>query len=185
MKNLLFKTLAVFAILAASFSMTSCNEGGDDDDSDINPTPDMTVKNVTINYSINLADTYYKYFDINIEYINNDGQIVNEALTENMQYSFSASYDETPDNIVCKIVATPKAELPSIESGNEYICDASIVVNIKGYNKDGIENEDFAYRGSFSAAGYNSAKEWTNYTSRVHTFMNLNYPKGSANPVTE
>lgn len=182
MKNLLFKTLAVFAILAASFSMTSCNEGGDDDDSDINPTPD---KNVTINYSINLADTYYKYFDINIEYINNDGQIVNEALTENMQYSFSASYDETPDNIVCKIVATPKAELPSIESGNEYICDASIEVNIKGYNKDGIENGYFAYRSSFHAAGYKSAKEWTDYTSRVHTFMDLNRPKGSANPATE
>ncbi|MBQ7818858.1 MAG: hypothetical protein IJ341_04085 [Bacteroidales bacterium] len=60
MKNLLFKTMLVLAVLVAGFSVASCSDDGQDEP--VTPAPDMSVKNVTVSYSVSLAQSYYDFF---------------------------------------------------------------------------------------------------------------------------
>ncbi|MBR5323933.1 MAG: hypothetical protein IKV14_03825 [Muribaculaceae bacterium] len=183
MKNSLFKILMLLAIFASNLTFVSCNgDGNDSDDKNGLVAPDKTVTDVSIAYSINLADTYYKYFDIKAEYVNKESQIISMDVTQNWDYSFSSSYEATPKNIIFKVVATPKEELPTIEEIN-YDITANIHVTQTGYTKEGIENENFGYSGSCKINGYKTPKEWTNYTSKERTLINYDFPIGPANPV--
>ena len=180
MKNAILKFGFLLAMCASSFALVSCNGDGGKDDV---IAADKTVTDVSIEYLIDLADSYYKYFDINVDYMREDGEIISMCVTENWDYSFSANYEATPENIIFKVVATPKAELPTIEEDANYNCSAKVYVIQTGYTKEGVENEKFGYSGSYKTNGYKSYNDWVKYTSKDHILLNYNYPKGPANPV--
>lgn len=179
MKNLLFKTIFVLAVLVVGFSVISCSD--DEKDDPVTPAPDMTVKDVTVSYSVSLAQSYYDFFVIKLEYVDETNQIINKEITANWEYSFTKSYAETPENIVCKVFATPKDPLPSIEE-EEYDRNASVWARVDGYTKDGVENPKFGCIGKFNVIGSVSTKDWERYTSINHTLLDLEEPKGPANP---
>ncbi|MBQ7818859.1 MAG: hypothetical protein IJ341_04090 [Bacteroidales bacterium] len=105
------------------------------------------------------------FFVIKLEYVDENNQKINKEITADWEYSFTKSYVETPENIVCKVVATPKDPLPSIEDGKEYDRDASILARVDGYTKDGVENPKFGCLGSYNVIGSVSTKDWRTYTS--------------------
>ena len=181
MKNLLIKRLFLLTTLLVGFFMISCSDDESKDDP-VPTTPDVTVKNVSLNYSVSLAKPYYDYFDVTVEYTHEGGLVKQEAINNNWNKSYTMSYEEAPENIVCKVDIVPKNPLPAIEDGVNYRIDGNITANVAGYTAEGVQNKNFGWNGRFSASGEKTTREFEIYTSKSHNLLNFSYQKGSPNP---
>lgn len=169
MKKFFLKSLIALSVLFASTTMISC-----DNNDEPGTSAEDKITDVTFDYTIELPDSYYSYFDIEVEYTNENSEVAKEVINQNWDYSCSIKYEDTPEKVVFNVTATPKAELPAIENGTEYNITGNIKGKIIGYKQSGIKDDDFGLDISYSASGSYSSNEWRNYTSRAHKLVHCN-----------
>jgi hypothetical protein len=117
--NKFLSILAVMIGMTMSASLVSC---GDDDDEPEDPTPNTTVTyNAGVMYKVDLSDDYYTYFDITAvctDYLT--GKDATLTFTKNDDLLLVGKYADIAKTYNFKVVATPKATAPAIESGKDY-----------------------------------------------------------------
>lgn len=177
--NFLSAILMAFA-MAVPFSFTSC--GDDDDDPKVHdtPKPDNIIATVEMDYSISLAQTYFDFFDVTVEYTDKNGKNTKETLTSDWTYNASVAYDAAPETVICKVTAVPKKQVPEIESGKDYDCNCKILAKVSGKNAAGVVNPKFGLNGSNNTTGSKSAKEMSRYITREHSLLDYSYAKEPA-----
>lgn len=111
----------VLSIFAIAFGTTSCDKV-DEFMEDHDP---QDVKSVNVEYSMDLSQTWFDYFDIDVTYYDEKGKPNTLRVTEKWSYGFSVKPKEAPRNYVFTVVATPKSQYPEID-GNQYIFSEDI-----------------------------------------------------------
>ena len=117
----------MLSIVAAAFAMTSCGEEDHDP---------LDVKSVNAEYSLELSQTWYEFFDIDVTYCDQAGKKNTIRVNEKWNYSFSVKPKDAPQNYVFIVVATPKAEHPEI-TGSQYVLSENIEGKFYGIRYDG------------------------------------------------
>lgn len=171
--------LMVFA-MATSFTLTSCGDDDDDPKLPDTPTTDNSIATIEIDYSVNLAQTYFDFFDVTVEYTDKNGKNITETITANWSHSGSMAYKDAPETFICNVTATPKANMPEIESGKDYDCNCRILATVSGMNAAGVVNQNFGLNGSNNTTGSKSAYEMSKYITREHVLLNYTYTKEAA-----
>jgi hypothetical protein len=117
----LFKTLAIMLSMVMSLSMVSCGDDEPDggDDSIVTPDTPSVVDNDFIQgcYHVTLSDDYYKFYDVELTYVDVDGNQVSKQLTGNADlWGEKVAYSSANKSVSMKVVATVKSELPAYDS---------------------------------------------------------------------
>lgn len=113
--------------IVAAFAMTSCGEEDHDP---------LDVKSVNAEYSLELSESWYEFYDIDVTYYDQTGKKNTLRVTENWNYGFSVKPKDAPKNYVFTVVATPKTELPEI-TGSQYVLSENIEGKFYGIRYDG------------------------------------------------
>lgn len=122
----------MLGIFAIAFGTTSCDKVNDFlEEHDPND-----VKSVNVEYSMELSQTWFDYFDIDVTYYDEKGQPNTLRVTEKWNYSFSVKPKNAPHNYVFTVVATPKSQYPEID-GNQYIFSQDIQARYYTVRYDG------------------------------------------------
>ncbi|MGI5975209.1 MAG: hypothetical protein ACOX7E_05640 [Paludibacter sp.] len=127
--------MAIFAITPAAI-LTSCKDNDDDD-----PVVDdsqVTLK-VKITYSVDLADTWYEFYNVEITYTGSDGNSETKIIQENQEESMTLFKNEAPDTVAFKVIAKPKDTPPEVEDGKVYSLDHSANLSVVTMTEDGKE----------------------------------------------
>lgn len=138
MKNFFKAAVMCLAMLAGCITFTSCSDDNEDEPikEDTNP-----LKEVDINYFIDLDDDWYKFFDVEVRYaIGGDEETI--TITEDWKLEKTISYSEDLKAYTCYVTAKPKAELPAIEEGVTYHLGYKITAIVAGILKDGTNGFD-------------------------------------------
>lgn len=128
--------MAVIVAMTASMSLVSC---GDDDDDDSDPIDPTALKAVSVQYSVDASDDLYDFYDITVTHGIDGEQFSPETL--NMPgWSFTTTYGDgstvLPESVSCRIVATPKAQTPSIDADAVYSFKADYSMMVNGVRND-------------------------------------------------
>lgn len=127
------KFLAVMIGFLGAFGlMTSCDKV--DDILDTHEPTD--VKSVNVEYSMDLSQTWFDFYDITVTYYDEKGKEQSLNVTEKWEYSFSVKPDKAPKNYVFTVLASPKKELPEIDKP-QYILSENIHVQFYAIRYDG------------------------------------------------
>lgn len=133
MKNFFKATVLCLAMLASCVSFTSCSDDSNEEPIQVDTNP---LVEVDINYSIDLDDDWFKFFDVEVRYaIGGDEETI--TITEDWKLEKTISYSEDLKAFTCYVTAKPKAELPAIEEGATYHLGYNSSVVVNGINKDG------------------------------------------------
>lgn len=158
--------LTVFAMMFA-FTLTSC---GDDDGPDPDPQP-VSTESIELYYSLDLDQTWWDFFDIEVTYTTADGKVVTTTPERNWNYVASAKYDEAPATCKFMVRATPKASQPAI--------DEDAIYNLGGgYNftafsiKDNDPQKGVIVVGGTSLHLSAPGSKFPDYASRSHDIVN-------------
>lgn len=111
--------LTVFAMMFA-FTLTSC--GDDDPEPEPKPEPSAPTR-IGVNYKLELADTWWDFYNIEVTYTTVEGQEVTTTVTKGWEYSASAKFDEAATNYHFKATAVPKEHLPNLDITIVYSLD--------------------------------------------------------------
>ena len=117
----------MLSIAAFLFATTSCGEADNDP---------LDVKSVNAEYSIELNEIWYEFYDIDVTYCDQTGKKNTLRITENWNYSFSVKPKDAPQNYVFNVVATPKSGHPEI-TASQYVLSEDIVGKFYGIRYDG------------------------------------------------
>lgn len=137
MKNWIKYLAVMIGFLGACGLMTSCDKV--DDILDTHEPTD--VKSVNVEYSMDLSQTWFDFYDITITYYDEKGQEKSLTVTEKWEYSFSVKPANAPKNYVFTVVATPKKEHPEIDKP-QYILSENIQAKFYGIRYDGSIYKD-------------------------------------------
>jgi len=127
--------MAIFAI-ALSFTLTSCRDN-DDDDPEVDD-PQATLK-VEITYSVNLAETWYEFYNVEITYTDSIGNSETEIIGADYEKSMTLFMNEAPNTVAFKVIAKPKDTPPEVEDGKVYSLDHSANLRVVTMTEDGKE----------------------------------------------
>lgn len=170
----LFKTAVLcLAMLAGCISFASCSE---DDDATIEEDTNK-LENVKIDYSIDLTENWFKYFDIELSY-NIGAEEKTMVLTEDWDCSITIPYTgET--NYYCNVIAKPKAEVPAFDADSTYLFGKESHARVTGILKDGSVDSNFSSSlteesGTLNVGG--AAMEA--YTQQEFTLLKFSYTPG-------
>ena len=123
---------AIVGFLGACGMMSSCDKVDD-----ILETHDPNdVKSVNVEYSMDLSQTWFDFYDITVTYYDEKGKEQSLTVTEKWEYSFSVKPDKAPKNYVFSVVATPKKEHPEIDKP-QYIMSENIHAKFYAIRYDG------------------------------------------------
>lgn len=115
-----FKTLAIMLGMVMSFSLVSCGDDEPEDkDGTVTPDTPAAVDTDFIQgcYHVTLSDDYYKFYDVELTYVDVDGNQVSTPLTSNVDlWGTKVAYASANKNVSMKVVATVKSELPAYDS---------------------------------------------------------------------
>lgn len=184
-KIMLFKSAILsLALMVSGLSFTSC----DDDDPVVTPeeqpgeqpeekpeeNPDATVEpsKVVANYQITLSDTWYRDFDIAVTYTEAN-EVKTAVVTENWSQSLPSSFEESANEFIMKVVATPKTDV-KLDPATRYEAEISAyleVLDAEGNTAEGYNffRKQLVDRRSFSENEIAELKEVTlfNYTQKL------------------
>ncbi len=118
MKELKSILAMLMCALGLSLGMSSCDNNDDDP---------LAIKSINVEYSLNLNQTWFDFFDIDVTYSDQAGQSHTVRVTKEWNYGFSVSPKIAPKNYVFTVLASPKAEHPAIQDG-QY----TLATDIKG-----------------------------------------------------
>ena len=158
------------AMTASGISFTSCS---DDDDEEV-VAPVQKLSTLKADYSISLSDDWFKFFDIEVTYTSTSG-VKNLTLTENKTFSEEFAYTSEPKEYVCKVVAKPKANAPTINPEATYVLKQNIQANVSGYYQDGSQDKNYGYYGSNSGSYETGAQGLQKYMEGEHKLLNFSY----------
>lgn len=168
MKRWIKYLASMIVFFGACGLMTSCDKV--DDILDTHEPTD--VKSVNVEYSMDLSQSWFEFFDITVTYYDEKGQEQSLTVTEKWEYSFSVKPANAPKNYVFTVVATPKKEHPEIDKP-QYILSENI--HAKFYA--------IRYDGSIVASGdlHQVNKDWT-YTDTISdTILRSRLTRGADN----
>ena len=117
----------MLSIIAVAFGTASCGENDNDP---------LDVKSVNVEYSLELGQTWYDFYDIDVTYYDQAGKENTLRVTEKWSYGFSVKPNVAPRNYRFTVVATPKNVLPKI-NGDQYVLSENIVGKFYGIRYDG------------------------------------------------
>lgn len=151
------KYLAVMiGFLGACGLMTSCDKV--DDILDTHEPTD--VKSVNVEYSMDLSQTWFDFFDITVTYYDEKGQEQSLTVTEKWEYSFSVKPANAPNNYVFTVVATPKKNHPEVDKP-QYIMSENIHAKFYAIRYDGsiVDTGDLHQR-DLNLTNTNTQEDW-------------------------
>ena len=134
-KNNRFSVLMAIFAIALSAILTSCR---DNDDDLVDDDPQATLK-VKITYSVDLADTWYEFYNVEITYTGSGGNSETKIIQENQDESMTLPMNGAPDTVAFKVIAKPKDTPPEVEDGKVYLLDHSANLRVVTMTEDGKE----------------------------------------------
>lgn len=140
-KTFLHKAFAVAVAVALSLSATSC--GDDDDNKDNEPADPAALKQVETSYEVEVSEDYLAFYDITVSH----GFGGSGATTETMLFNSWSLDQEIPAvdltgaTLTCKVVATPKKNLPAIDPDKIYHLYYEYEFEVEGLRNDGRKTE--------------------------------------------
>lgn len=133
MKNFFKATVLCLAMLAGCISFASCSDDNEDEPIKEETNP---LEKVDIEYSVDLSDDWYKFFDIEVRYaIGGDEETI--TITDDWTFEKTISYSTDLKAYTFYVTAKPKAELPAIEEGVIYDLGNDNYASVIGIRKDG------------------------------------------------
>lgn len=124
--------LAIVAMVASCGLMTSC--GSDEPEE-----PGNKVVSYSVSYDAQLGDLWYKYYDVEMSYVNADGQKVTTQLNDNFSQTLSIPADKMPATLNFKVTARIKGNLPEIDESATYSADHLCKCSVSEVYKNGEE----------------------------------------------
>ena len=164
MKSWIKYLAAIVGFLGACGMMTSCDKV--DDILDTHDPND--VKSVNVEYSMDLSQTWFDFYDITVTYYDDKGKEHSLPVTEKWDYSFSVKPDKAPKNYVFTVVATPKKEHPEIDKP-QYILSENISAKFYGIRYDGSIYKNLA--SDLNASDITWTDIYTLSTSQMKDFL--------------
>lgn len=154
-KTMLFKSAILsLALMVSGLSFTSC---GDDDPvvtpeeqpgettpeekPDENPDETKVPSKVVANYQIELSDTWYQNFDITVTYTEAN-EVKTAVVTENWKQSLPSSFEESANEFIMKVVATPKADV-KLDPATSYQTSISALLEVFDADGNAVEGYNF------------------------------------------
>lgn len=107
--DLLKKNLYMYVVcLLLSFNFVACSETTEDP----NPADEIKCVSSTVNYSINISDDYFRFYDITATYNDENGDMKTTTLTENFEKQITYDYSKRPNTISFNVKGKLKSEKP-------------------------------------------------------------------------
>lgn len=128
MRNYLKALCMLAVVVCLGGVISSCGENEDHDPND--------VKSVNVEYSVDLGNTWFDYYDIVVTYYDANGKEKSETITEKWEYGFSVKPEKAPKSYVMKVVGTPKQNLPALDK-LQYVLSENIQAKFYGVRYDG------------------------------------------------
>lgn len=125
--------LAIVAMVATCGLMTSCKN-----DEPEGP-KDNKVVSYKVNYDAQLGDLWWKFYDVEMSYVDADGQAVSTQLNENFTQTLSIPADKMPSSLNFKVTATRKSNQPEIDENSSYCADHLCKFSVLEVYKNGEE----------------------------------------------
>lgn len=129
---MLFKTLTLMLGMVMSLSLTSCS----DDDNDEEPNPN-TVAKLEVNYTVDLTQTWYDFYDIQVTYITPGGTPKTETISMDWNLNFELSYNEAPNAYSISVDAKPKVNPVEVVDGLTYTFEYECNMSVEGTSQNG------------------------------------------------
>lgn len=124
--------LASVAIAASCVLITSCKE-------DEPGNPENKVMSYKVSYDAELGDLWYKYYEVEISYIDADGQKTSSQIIDNFSQTLSIPAGKMPAVLNFKVTAKIKKNLPEIEENANYSADQMCKCSVSEVYKNGEE----------------------------------------------
>lgn len=169
---MLFKGMAILAGFAMSVSFAACDD--DDNQPDNGSTDSDKVTTVVVDYRVDMGQAYRDYFDINVEYTDQNGENKTTVITAPWAVNYQTDISKAADRYICRVVAKPKENHPEITEGKEYNISLDIHTSVLGKNAKGEYNEKYGVRSSSEGEDYLSARQLVSYLKRdrnIHDFF--------------
>lgn len=132
MKKIGFKVLkAVTALMMTALAPVLASCGSDDDE-----TAYLEVGRtdyVEVEYSVDLSEAWYGFYNISVSYTGRDGVIRYENFEADRDIKFRVDYDVAPRDMQFTVIASPKAESPQIDDDRDVIFDQNCSIKVRGY----------------------------------------------------
>ena len=118
-------------LLFVAVGFASCNS-----EDDLDP---MAIKSINAEYSVKLNQLWFDYYDIQIQYRDERGELSSFALTdpEEWSYSFSLKPEKAPQRYSFKVLATPRKDYPAIDNNMKYVFEKDIVYEFYSIRNNG------------------------------------------------
>ncbi|MGM9852895.1 MAG: hypothetical protein ACI30N_02880 [Muribaculaceae bacterium] len=110
-------------------AMASC--GSDDDETaylEVGKTDYVEVE-----YSVDLSEAWYRFYDISVSYTGRDGVIQYDQFDADRDIKFRVDYSAAPRNMQFTVIASPKDESPQIDDDRDIIFDQNCSIKVVGY----------------------------------------------------
>lgn len=142
-KSLLWRLMAFFMVIGGAVTLTSCF--GDDDDD--NPDDPSAIKTIIIDYHVDLSQTYYDFYDVDVTYLDEKGQPQTVRITETWEYHREIKQANAPKNYALNVVLNPKKDHPEINSDDyyQYLFTTDITAKLYNLRYDGSVSNNFNY----------------------------------------
>lgn len=145
--NLFSVLMAIFAI-ALSVSFTSCK----DDNDSIDDLEDSS--NIKVTYSVDLADTWYQFFNVEMTYTNPGGMTETEIIDMDQENSMTLPFSMIPNRVIMKVIARPKTNHPEVVDGIAYPMGHSLNLQVVKLKEDGNGVDEILFS-AISNTSYN------------------------------
>ncbi len=165
-KSVLNTAFLLFAIIG-SICLSACSSSSDDEGTkeEINKRDKIKVE-----YSINLDDNWYQFFDIEVTYNAGLGEKT-EKLTQDWIFTYELPYEVKPALFTCKVVAKPKSKAPAVEEGKTYSLACSCKATAAAYFKNGQQDMTYGQNGSKMSNTELSSQGMEKYILQEHTIF--------------
>lgn len=165
MKKFILSTSLFLIGIVGFLFLSACSSSDDEENDGINKRDKIRVE-----YSINLDDNWYKFFDIEMTYNAGLGEKT-EKLTEDWVFNYELPYELCPKMFVCKVIAKPKSSAPAIEDGKTYSLGCSCTASAAAYFKNGQQDLTFGMNGSKTSNDEYSSATMSKYILKEHTIF--------------
>lgn len=165
----LFKLSVLYlAMIAGCIHLAACSDS--DDEQEV--TNELTT--IKTEFSVSLSDDWYKYFDIEVTYTSETGEKT-ITLTQDWTCKSDISYSAEPDEIICKVVANPKANAPAIDANATYLLEQNIYAKVIGILKDGTTDSHYGLIGSRSSKEDLNSTGMEKYITKEHRLFSFSF----------
>lgn len=167
-KSLFKITVLCLVMIVGCINLTACSDSEDE--------PEVTNELTTIKteFSVSLSNDWYKYFDIEVTYTSETGEKT-ITLTQDWMYENNIPYSAEPDEIICKVVAKPKANTPAIEADANYLLEEKIRAEVSGILKDGTVDSHYGLIGSRTGKDEMNSTGMEKYIKGEHRLLSFSF----------